>query len=299
MGPVGSSTNSTCWGAHSPCCHNSTGDYSNTQATTVQPGTHSVLGWEGAHIGGVPCPRTQHQTTAAWDVDPRPQPKVTGRSHHAMTPCMYMEHTFRCRDTEGGHCQGVCHPQRFFYVPLQVTEMARGHVSQERYSTQSPTRVSLFCFVTTSDKTNSLTLYMSLEPGAQSISSKLYCPLEVEPPLFSILHWSLLPGGGLWHIDRRNHCTLYILHGISWYNSYDTYNFRLCWKDWYTDLECVWKVHNQCFDLGSVIAVISIACQLLTTAVLPIYVYLVQKAPLSSGTDTQVAGLTSGRATCV
>ena len=28
------------------------------------------------------------------------------------------------RDTEGGHCQGACHPQWFFYVPLNISETA-------------------------------------------------------------------------------------------------------------------------------------------------------------------------------
>ena len=28
------------------------------------------------------------------------------------------------RDTEGGHCQGACCPQRFFYIPVNVSETA-------------------------------------------------------------------------------------------------------------------------------------------------------------------------------
>ena len=46
-------------------CHHSTGNYSNTQAITVQPGTHSLLGLDSAQTGEVPCLRTQHHTAAA------------------------------------------------------------------------------------------------------------------------------------------------------------------------------------------------------------------------------------------
>ena len=37
-------------------------------------------------------------------------------------------------DTEGGHCQGACRPQWFFYVPLKVSETALplyGHAGHE------------------------------------------------------------------------------------------------------------------------------------------------------------------------
>ena len=42
----------------------STQNYSNTQAFTVQPGTHLqlLLGWESAHVGKVPCLGAQHQS---------------------------------------------------------------------------------------------------------------------------------------------------------------------------------------------------------------------------------------------
>ena len=52
-------------GSIQPCCHHSAGNYSNTQAITVQPRTHSLLGRESLHTGEVSCPRTQHHTTAA------------------------------------------------------------------------------------------------------------------------------------------------------------------------------------------------------------------------------------------
>ena len=67
MGPVCSSTNSTPWGAHSPCCHHGTRYYSNTQAITLHSGTHSLLGLESVTVspGEVPFLVTQHYTMAA------------------------------------------------------------------------------------------------------------------------------------------------------------------------------------------------------------------------------------------
>ena len=52
-------------GSIQPCCHYDAGDYSNTQAFTVQTGTHSLLGQENAHAGEVSCPKTQCHTAAA------------------------------------------------------------------------------------------------------------------------------------------------------------------------------------------------------------------------------------------
>ena len=45
-----------------------------------------------------------------------------------------------CLDTEGGHCQGACRPQWFFYVPLQVSETAPPFnvVMRATRATQSP-----------------------------------------------------------------------------------------------------------------------------------------------------------------
>ena len=52
-------------GSIQTCCHHGAGNKSNTQAITVQPGTHSLLGRESAHTGEVSCPRTQRHTAAA------------------------------------------------------------------------------------------------------------------------------------------------------------------------------------------------------------------------------------------
>ena len=43
-------------------------------------------------------------------------------------------------NTEGGHCQGACRPQWFFYVPLQVSETAPPFyvVMRATRDTQSP-----------------------------------------------------------------------------------------------------------------------------------------------------------------
>ena len=78
----------------------------------------------------VKCLAQGHSVTP-WQLRPVPkasQSKVAGHSHHPTMPCMYMEYIyiFGCRDTEGagGHCQGPCHPQWFFYIPLQVSETA-------------------------------------------------------------------------------------------------------------------------------------------------------------------------------
>ena len=55
---------------------------------------------------------------------PRPVPetsrsKAAGSIHGAITPCMYVEYTFRYRNTEGGHCQRACPQWVFFHCPNQ------------------------------------------------------------------------------------------------------------------------------------------------------------------------------------
>ena len=65
IGPIRSSTNSTPWGSIQPCCYHGAGYCSRTQAMTVQPGTHSLLGRDSVHAGEMSCPRTQRQTPAA------------------------------------------------------------------------------------------------------------------------------------------------------------------------------------------------------------------------------------------
>ena len=51
-----------------------------------------------------------------------PHSRVTGSCHGSTTPRMYMEYKFGYRDNEGGHYQGACRFQWFFYVPLNVSE---------------------------------------------------------------------------------------------------------------------------------------------------------------------------------
>ena len=68
IGPVRSSTVTmqlSSLGSIQPCYHHGAGNYSNTQAVTVQPGTHLFLGRESPHAGEVSCPRIQRQTAAA------------------------------------------------------------------------------------------------------------------------------------------------------------------------------------------------------------------------------------------
>ena len=57
-------------GSIQPCCHHGGSGNYYTQAITVQPGTHSLLGRESAHTGEVSCPRTQRQPR-----QPRPYPR--------------------------------------------------------------------------------------------------------------------------------------------------------------------------------------------------------------------------------
>ena len=111
-------------GRTQPCCHHGVGDYSNTQANTVQPCAPSLLGPHSAHAGEVSCPRTQHRTAAA---ETHTQ-DLSVQSRRSVTvpwcPACIWSIKFRCRDTEGGHCQADCHPQWFSYVPFNVSEMA-------------------------------------------------------------------------------------------------------------------------------------------------------------------------------
>ena len=65
MGHFCFSTSWIPWVVYRSYCHHDTGSYLNTQAFTVQPGTYSLLGWESAHSGEVPCPRAQRHTAAA------------------------------------------------------------------------------------------------------------------------------------------------------------------------------------------------------------------------------------------
>ena len=116
MGPVRSSTSSIPPGAYSPCCHHGAGNYSNTQAITVQPGTHSLLGRESTHTGEV---LAQGHSATPRELRPAPETsrfKVTSRSHRVTTPSMCIECICRYRDTEGSHCQGACRPQQFLYI---------------------------------------------------------------------------------------------------------------------------------------------------------------------------------------
>ena len=84
----------------------------------------------------VKCLAQGHSATS-WQPIPMPktsQSNVAGHSLCAMTPCMYMEYTFGCRDTEGGHYQGACRPQWFFYAHSKsVRQLHRlhGHASHE------------------------------------------------------------------------------------------------------------------------------------------------------------------------
>ena len=68
----------------------STDNYSNTQAITVQPGTHSLLGWESAHAGQ--CPAQGYSATLQQQrpIPKTSQSKVIGHGHCAMMPCIYI-----------------------------------------------------------------------------------------------------------------------------------------------------------------------------------------------------------------
>ena len=111
MGPVRSSTSWTPWGVLQLFKHAS--NYFPTRYPFT-PGLKSV------HTDEMPCPRTPRHTTATETFRSRLQPLAT-TPHPA---CMYMEYIFRYRATEGGHCQGDCRPQWFFYTPLNFSETA-------------------------------------------------------------------------------------------------------------------------------------------------------------------------------
>ena len=112
-------------GSIQPCCHHGAGNYSNTRAITVQPGTHSLLDRESAHTGEVSCARTRrHPAAAETRIPETSQSQVAGHSHRSVTPCIYGIYILDIGTPEGGHCQGTCRPQWFFYVPLNVSETA-------------------------------------------------------------------------------------------------------------------------------------------------------------------------------
>ena len=52
-------------GSIQPCCHHGAGNYSDTQAITVQPGNLSLLGRDTARTGEASFSRTKCQTVAA------------------------------------------------------------------------------------------------------------------------------------------------------------------------------------------------------------------------------------------
>ena len=131
MQTVHSSTNSTPWGVYSPwpCCHHLMELF--RHISNHYPSRYLFTPWsrECAHAGEMPCSLTQCPTmpTAVETCIPRTsQSSVTGHSHCAMMPCMYKEHIYiQIRDAEGGRCQWTCsHHEWFFYIPLEVSEMA-------------------------------------------------------------------------------------------------------------------------------------------------------------------------------
>ena len=98
-----------------------------------------IYSWvERVHIQ-VKCLVQEHNATPP---QPRPvpeisRPKVTGRSHRATTPCIISSMwLFRYRDTEGGHCQEACGPQRSFYVLLIISQV--GVIVRATWDIESP-----------------------------------------------------------------------------------------------------------------------------------------------------------------
>ena len=73
-GPVYSSAILTARGVYSPAAIIGPQNYSNTQAFTVLPGTHLLLGRESARVGKVPCLGAQHRSIIqpSWGSNPRP-----------------------------------------------------------------------------------------------------------------------------------------------------------------------------------------------------------------------------------
>ena len=137
MGPVHSSNSSTIWETYSPAAITALETIqTHKQSLSTQVPTHSWVG--RVHIQ-MKCLAHGHSATPR---QPGLAPetslsRVAGRSHHVTSPSMYMEHAFRYRDTEGGHCQRVFRPQWFFYVPLKSVRRhrhLRGHASHGRYT---------------------------------------------------------------------------------------------------------------------------------------------------------------------
>ena len=114
IGPVHSCTNSTLWEAYSPAAifFKGAGNHSNTQAVTVQPDIHSLLGRESAHTGEEYCSRTQRHTAGA---ETRTKDLPVQSRRHIVTspwcPAGIWSVYFRCRDAKVGHCQGACRLQ--------------------------------------------------------------------------------------------------------------------------------------------------------------------------------------------
>ena len=72
------------------------------------------------HIIQLKCLAQEHSA-----IPRQPRSQVAGGSHRvATTPGRCMQYTIRYRDTEGGHRQGACCPQCFFYVSQKVSETA-------------------------------------------------------------------------------------------------------------------------------------------------------------------------------
>ena len=131
-------------GSISPCCHHGAGDCSNTQAITVQPGTHSLLGRESAHTGEVSYPGTQSQnpTAKTYTQD------VLILSRRSQSPTRDALHLwsiyFSCGDTYSGHwCLEFLAARELVALSGSFTSYSmsvrqhhhlRSHANHERYT---------------------------------------------------------------------------------------------------------------------------------------------------------------------
>ena len=110
-------------GSIQSCCHHSAGNYSNTQVITVnQIAIHS--GVERLHIQ-VKCLTQEHSANrGSWDPCPSLQDlSILSHRPQSLSRGALQVHGVYILDVETLE-PGACHPQWFFYVPLNVHETA-------------------------------------------------------------------------------------------------------------------------------------------------------------------------------
>ena len=125
-------------GSIQPCCHHGAGNYSYTQAVTVQPGTHSLLCRELAHTGEVSCPRTA-PNRSSWDPYPRPpfsrksQVIVTAPWRPACIRSIYFGCIGKLRVVTARELVVISGSFTSHSMSVRRLRHLRGHASHERY----------------------------------------------------------------------------------------------------------------------------------------------------------------------